>query len=84
MAALVKRGWDNLDSNAGAAKTSFRQALDKQPAHAEANYGYGYLLLQEGNASGARSYLCKAMTSSDVDTRNEVTGVMGAANLSCD
>ena len=50
-AALVDEGWNNVDrGRLKSAITSFAKVLDKNATHAEANYGLGYALIQQGGS----------------------------------
>jgi Tfp pilus assembly protein PilF len=57
--------------------------LDSDPDNAEAMYGYGYILLSEGKTDSAKTWLCKALSSDNVDTQREVRGVLDTKKLAC-
>jgi predicted Zn-dependent protease len=80
----VTQGWNTADSDPSRARTLFGEALEKQPGHHEANYGYGYALLKMGKADDAKSYLCRAKSSRDIDIQREVSGLLERNGLSCD
>ena len=63
VAALVERGWEQIDGNPSAASRAFREALERAPDNADANYGYGYVLLLQSHPDAAY-YLCAARDAS--------------------
>jgi hypothetical protein len=58
--------------------------LASNPRDFEANYGYGYALLQQGQYAKARPYLCKALPSPDVTIQREVSAMLRTHDLACD
>lgn len=79
----LERGWNVVDTDPSTAAGHFQRALDLKPSHPEANYGYGYALLEQGNASGAKPFLCAALSGSDVEMQRDVTSLLANNQLSC-
>jgi len=80
----IKEGWRLVDSGGHTkAAKSFRQALDLDPSHFEANYGYGYAMLKQGDPAEARHYLCIASGSNDRSTQTEVLAILRRNGMSC-
>lgn len=82
-ARLIDAGWGAVGSDAAKAAGLFRQAMDASPGNAEASYGYGYALLQEGRASEALPHLCRALSTGSVDVQREVNGLLSRNALNC-
>ncbi len=82
--ALIKEGWDAVDSNAFSAARTFRKVLASDPQNAEALYGLGYALTQTGEYAEASRYLCQAQArATNPTTKAEVAGVLKSNDLSC-
>ena len=73
-----------MDSNPSKAVTLFQQAVDKAPSNADAQFGLGYARLKSGDAQGAKTHLCQALSTGSGGTVAEVRGVLGNAGLTCD
>ena len=80
---FIDAGWNLVESNPGRAAKSFRQALELNRGDFEANYGYGYAMLKQGDPAEARHYLCIASGSNDKETQREVLAVLGRNGMSC-
>ena len=91
-AALVDEGWNNVDrGRLKSAITSFAKVLDKNATHAEANYGLGYALIQQGRQQEAKRFLCTSLSKvkndsspAGVSTLRDVKGLLKNNQLSCD
>ncbi|MEZ4236604.1 MAG: tetratricopeptide repeat protein [Myxococcota bacterium] len=70
-------------SNPSKAGALFREALELQPDHDEANYGYGYIMLMQNRRAEATAHLCRARSSSDPEIRTDVTGLIDHNALKC-
>jgi hypothetical protein len=81
--ALASKGWDLADSNSAEAERLFQRALALDPANDDANYGYGYLLLQRNETGRATPYLCRARTSRKADIRQDVNGLIASYGIHC-
>jgi hypothetical protein len=81
--ALAKRGWDLADSAPTEAEKLFVKALSVEPTHDDANYGYGYLLLQRSKVVEAAPYLCRARRSKSADIRQDVNGLIASYGVAC-
>jgi hypothetical protein len=81
--SLLSRGWSQVESNPAAAAGTFRKAIDMNGRHPEANYGYGYALLAQGNISGAKPFLCTAKAGNDIETQRDVNAMLMQHNLTC-
>lgn len=82
--SLVRAGWSAVEADPNAAKSYFEQALAMSPGHSDASYGYGYVLLKQGEAAAAKPHLCRAMTSGDAQTAREIRALMSKNALSCE
>lgn len=82
--ALSGKGWKMVEANPSAAKKWFRQALELKPGYADASYGLGYVLLQEGASAEATPHLCQALRTGSVEIKRDVNGLMAGKGLSCD
>lgn len=71
------------DSDPRRAERLFQQALAADPAHDDANYGYGYLLLQRNETAKAAPYLCRARSSPQADVRQDVNGLIANYRITC-
>lgn len=81
---LVNQGWGLVESNPDSAAAAFRKGIDIRPGDAGANYGYGYVLAnKQGNTAGAKPYLCKALSGSDIEVRREVNSLLKQHQLTC-
>jgi len=80
---LIDKGWNQVGKSPTKAAATFQQALAKNAAHPEANYGYGYALLQQGNKTGAKPYLCRAVVGDDIATKRDVTSLLSNNSLTC-
>ena len=78
---LIAAGWSQAGSDPNKAAGTFQQALAIKPSHHEANYGYGYALLKQGDAAGATPHLCIAVGGPD---GRDVRSLMKRNNLTCD
>ena len=76
-------GWAKVGSNPKAAASSFQTAIGMNPKHPEANYGYGYALLAQGDILGAKPYLCVAKAGNDIETKRDVTSMLKKHDLTC-
>jgi hypothetical protein len=81
--ALAKRGWEVADTNPSEAEKLFIQALGVEPTHDDANYGYGYLLLQRNKVVESAPYLCRARRSKAADIRQDVNGLIASHGVAC-
>lgn len=82
--SLIDRGWSLVESDPVAAAAAFDDALALRPGDAEANYGYGYALIRQGNPPASRLYLCRALVGADVETQREVNALLTNNGLNCD
>ncbi len=82
VSGLVAKGWNQM-SNPTAAAATFQKALNMKASHPEANYGYGYALLEQGNIADAKPYLCTANAGNDRDTTRETTSLLSKHSLTC-
>jgi hypothetical protein len=80
---LVDQGWTLVEHDIPAATARFESALARRPAHPDANYGLGYVLLRQGRTLDARPYLCRALDGADITTQREITGLLARHQLSC-
>lgn len=80
---FIEAGWNLVESNPGRAAKSFRQALELNRGDFEANYGYGYAMLKQGDPAEAQHYLCIASGSGDKETQREVLAVLGRNGMNC-
>jgi outer membrane biosynthesis protein TonB len=81
--ALIDAGWGQVETNPSRAAKSFRQALDLNQGDYEANYGYGYAMLKQGDPDEAKHYLCMASGSSSRETQREVLAVLSRNGMTC-
>ncbi|MFT6142711.1 MAG: hypothetical protein ACJAZO_003978 [Myxococcota bacterium] len=58
--------------------------MAERPSDAEANYGYGYSLVRQGNPQAATFYLCRSLAGANTETRREVAALLGRNGLTCD
>lgn len=84
LSALIRDGWDTVESDPKTASDHFARALEIYASHAEANYGYGYAQLQLGNTGKAKEPLCTALSRGSADVRREVGGLLTQHALSCE
>ena len=82
-AALASRAWDLADRSPSEAERLFQRALSVDPHHDDANYGYGYLLLQRNETTKAAVYLCRARSSRKADVKQDVNGLIANYGLTC-
>jgi hypothetical protein len=80
---LLDRGWTQVATNPAAAASTFQKALNMNASNPEANYGYGYALLEQGNTAGANPYLCRAVAGNDIDTQRDVAPMLTKHSLTC-
>lgn len=80
---LLDRGWSQVVDAPEAAAESFRRALDLEPGDAEANYGYGYALLRQGDPSRAKPFLCQAQQGGDIEVTRDVQALLAQNGLTC-
>ena len=83
----VRRGtretWVGLaDGSPAEAEKLFVRALALEPGNDDANYGYGYVLLQRNKAIEAAPYLCRARRSKQADIRQDVNGLITSYGVS--
>jgi len=83
-ATLIAQGWAAVEQDQERATQSFGQVLASNPEDYEANYGYGYALLEKGLPQEAQPYLCRALPSADVTIKREVSSLLSRNGLSCD
>jgi hypothetical protein len=86
VSTLIDRAWGAVDrGSVSQAATEFQAALAKDSANAVANYGYGYVLLQQGQTGSATTYLCRALANAggDVETRRDVEGLLRSNAITC-
>lgn len=83
LGGLLAKGWNQVESNPSAAAQTFRKAIDMNVKHPEANYGYGYALLEQNDISGAKPYLCTAKAGNDIETTRDVTSLLKQHSLNC-
>jgi hypothetical protein len=81
---LIARGWAAVESDQERATQAFGEVLASNPADYEANYGYGYALLEKGLPQEAQPYLCRALPSADVTIKREVSSLLSRNGLSCE
>jgi outer membrane biosynthesis protein TonB len=84
--ALIDKGWAAVDRGSlGSAASAFEKALAQAPGNADAQYGYGYVLLKQGDTDGAKTHLCKALSSAGAssDVARDVNGLLAGNGLSC-
>jgi hypothetical protein len=85
-AKLIDRGWQAVDrGDLVSAGSSFQKALGAAPDNADANYGYGYVLLKQGQNDLAARHLCRArsIAGDDSDIGREANGMLQASGLTC-
>jgi hypothetical protein len=82
--ALIDRGWSSVENDPLAAAAAFDRAMAERPSDAEANYGYGYSLVRQGNPQAATFYLCRSLAGANTETRREVAALLGRNGLTCD
>jgi Flp pilus assembly protein TadD len=83
---LTERGWGQVDQgNTAAAVSTFEQALAIDDDHAVANYGLGYVLLEQRRVGEANTRLCRALSHAQGDTEviRDVTGLLSEHGLTC-
>jgi len=80
---LLAKGWNLVSSRPSDAQRVFEQALSLQPRNAEANYGMGYSLLQQGDTARAQPYLCAALAGPDIEIRRDVSSQLSQNQLTC-
>lgn len=83
---LIDKGWAAVDrGDLVAAGSSFQKALGAAPENADANYGYGYVLLKQGQNDLAARHLCRArsIAGDNSDIGREANGMLQASGLSC-
>jgi Flp pilus assembly protein TadD len=83
MEDLLDRGWQLAGTKPKQAGAVFRDALRLDPDHAEANYGYGYIMLMQNRRTEATDHLCRARTAKDPEIRQDVNGLIDARGLQC-
>jgi len=83
--ALVKAGWAVADRNVSKAEEHFRSAIAQSPRHALANYGYAYVLLEQGRRSAAQAPLCTAIyaAGNDMEMSRELESLRKRHDMSC-
>jgi len=81
--AAAAEGWTLVDRDPRAGEQAFRRAVERVPAHPDANYGLGYALIRLDKVQAARPYLCAAGLSGDVDLRREVASLLQTHGLVC-
>lgn len=83
--ALVKSGWEAADRDISYAEDQFRQAISQRPSHALANYGYAYVLLEQGRKVTAQAPLCTAIYAARGDTEmsRELEALRKRHDMSC-
>ena len=82
--ALSEQGWALVGAQPEAAKAKFNEALAVAPNHADARYGLGYVLLNQGDLDAALPHLCKALASGQTDIVTDVRGLLARSGGSCD
>ena len=82
-ASLIDRGWENVESNPAQAAKYFKQAIDRDSGDYDANLGYGYVLMKQGNLEDAGRYLCRARRSPSVETQREARQFLLNNGLTC-
>ena len=81
---LIAKGWDAASREDWTrAETLFRSALELDPEHDEATYGYGYVMLMEGRTAEATTHLCRARDAEERTIRREVAAMIESNALSC-
>ena len=80
----MEQGWNSVDNNPAGAADLFKQALDVSSTNSEANYGYGYAKLLQGDPTTAKRHMCKALPGVDEATKREIRGMLNRNNLACD
>ena len=84
MRELVEAGWTAVDANDNsAAARLFKQAIAKEFDHAVANYGLGYVLVQQGRSSEARGPLCRALPRANTTDRRHIEQMLTQIGMSC-
>ncbi len=81
-ASSIRAGWAIVEQRPESAEQSFRDALSRQPANSEAQYGLGYALLKRGDREGAARHLCRARTGPPEVSR-EAVGLLRTHDLTC-
>jgi cell division septation protein DedD len=84
IASLVEQGWNRFDSDPAYSRGRFEAALAIDPNHADANYGYGYALLRQGQATASTPYLCRAQRTGDAESARDIRALMSQNGLSCE
>ncbi len=82
--SLVEQGWNSFDSDPELARGRFEAALAIDPNHADANYGYGYALLKQGQATASVPYLCRAQRTGDAESARDIRALLSQNGLSCE
>ena len=82
-AALISRGWSLVERDPVAAAAAFDSAMARNNRDPEANYGYGYALIRQGNSTAAAYYLCRALPAASTETSREVTALLERNGLTC-
>jgi outer membrane biosynthesis protein TonB len=86
-AQLVDEGWGKVDrGDLNGAALAFQSALELAPRDAVANFGYGYVLANQGLPQEAGPFLCRALqeAGADVETERETLAVLTEHGLSCE
>ena len=81
LSRLVDQGWSLVDADPASAVGYFQQALAISSTDAEANYGFGYSKMLQGDMDSARTHMCKAI--GDEDLKAEITSILSGKRLSC-
>jgi len=81
--SFADRGWQVVTGQPAKAVELFGKALAIDAGHADANYGMGYALLQQGKGAQAKPYLCTAQTKGDTEIKRDVGSLLANNNLSC-
>lgn len=79
----IDLGWKRLDADPSAAAAAFREALEREPGNAEAQYGLGYAQLQLGDKGAATRNLCASVKGGSKDMRREVESLISHHGLAC-
>jgi hypothetical protein len=79
----IDLGWKRMDANPAGAADAFREALGRDPGNAEAQYGLGYALLQQGDKAGGARHLCASRASAGQELRREVESLLAHNDLKC-
>lgn len=86
VSSLVDKGWGAVDKGKlDAASATFKQAVSQNPEHADANFGYGYVLLKQGQRDLAKKHLCRALQNAggSSDVGREANGMLQNNGMSC-